>query len=549
MQNQLTIIIPFLNEGDEVLSTVRSIRENGGEHVTVIVINDASDDAYDYEKALTGQRVVYIKNQDRLGVAASRDKGVNIAATPYFLLLDAHMRFYDDNWLKIITQTLEENDRRLLCCQTKNLRKKGEQIYEEEGWPAYGAFLLFQGTDYLPGIKWNPYEADVQADREAVPCVLGAAYAASKRYWQYLRGLEGLMHYGSDEAYISLKVWLEGGRCELLKQVTIGHVYRDEPPYTIQTNKCIYNQLLIATLLFPTSLRCQAFASAEAADYTLFQEACMLLQDRKMQIEELRKYYANILTEKFSSFLLMNNRLMPAKKREIEAEKDRLPQIVQYGLKYSATIPDPGLYKGKAGWMLFFCLYARYSEQDEYDKKASELWNELCHSIHGQLPVCFDTGICGIGWCIVYLQENGAIEDDIESLVHIIDKKVMERDPLRIDDWSLKSGLSGILCYVLCRLGSTARQGKTTFFDPRYFSDLETAARRLLGSCDDPVCRSLANQYLAYFTDPFWELLPPKLTDFMEYPETLSQNERYWKPDLTDGCLGYGLMLMEYLDK
>lgn len=43
-----------------------------------------------------------------------------------------------------------------------------------------------------------------------IACVWGAVYAVSKRCWQYLKGLSGLRRYGSDEVYVSMKVWLEG---------------------------------------------------------------------------------------------------------------------------------------------------------------------------------------------------------------------------------------------------------------------------------------------------------------------------------------------------
>ena len=63
-----------------------------------------------------------------------------------------------------------------------------------------------------------------------IACILGACYAASKRYWNSIRGLEGLMHYGSEETYLSLKAWMEGGGCYLLPHITFGHIYRPAPP-------------------------------------------------------------------------------------------------------------------------------------------------------------------------------------------------------------------------------------------------------------------------------------------------------------------------------
>lgn len=38
----LTVIIPFLNEGGEVVMTVKSVRETAGDMVDVITINDCS---------------------------------------------------------------------------------------------------------------------------------------------------------------------------------------------------------------------------------------------------------------------------------------------------------------------------------------------------------------------------------------------------------------------------------------------------------------------------------------------------------------------------
>ncbi|MDR3340889.1 MAG: glycosyltransferase, partial [Candidatus Symbiothrix sp.] len=48
MESKLTIIIPFLNEQYEVENTLQSIREHSSDTITIILINDASDDGFDY---------------------------------------------------------------------------------------------------------------------------------------------------------------------------------------------------------------------------------------------------------------------------------------------------------------------------------------------------------------------------------------------------------------------------------------------------------------------------------------------------------------------
>ncbi|MEG1545065.1 MAG: glycosyltransferase, partial [Tannerellaceae bacterium] len=263
---KLTLIIPFLNEGAEVMRTVASAREYAGQDIDILVINDRSDDGYPYYEALQPYHVYYVYNEERKGVAASRDLGVRLCQTPYFLLLDAHMRFYDDRWFSRIVSLLENDDRCLLCSQTRVLwRDDHGEVHEhpaDESLTTYGAYIPFLKENYLPDVEWNFTERCVGEATEPIAVVLGAGYAGSKRYWTYLRGLEGLRDFGSDEALISLKVWLEGGRCLLLKDIAIGHIYRKEAPYLILQEKTIYNNLYIANLLFPPTLRSWSHAVA-----------------------------------------------------------------------------------------------------------------------------------------------------------------------------------------------------------------------------------------------------------------------------------------------
>jgi len=68
--NKLSVCMSFLNEGEEVGNTVRSIRETAGDSVDIIAVNDASTDSYDYEADLKGLNVHYFVNKRRIGSAA-----------------------------------------------------------------------------------------------------------------------------------------------------------------------------------------------------------------------------------------------------------------------------------------------------------------------------------------------------------------------------------------------------------------------------------------------------------------------------------------------
>ena len=57
--NELTVIIPFLNEGEEIYNTVKNLRETAGDEINIILINDASEDKYDYESIITCDLIGY----------------------------------------------------------------------------------------------------------------------------------------------------------------------------------------------------------------------------------------------------------------------------------------------------------------------------------------------------------------------------------------------------------------------------------------------------------------------------------------------------------
>lgn len=300
----LTVIISFLNEGEEVRRTVSSVFETSNGSVDVIVINDGSNGLYDYEKMLCAYpEVKYLKNDERLGTPVCRDMGVRLSTTPYFMLIDAHMRFYDNNWAERIVSYLKEDDRRLLCCQTRALVKDecGDVVQYPGRRTSYGAYINFEDDDKLLSPKWI-YD-DRKCSKEAVedvPCILGATYSASKRYWTYLRGYEGLRLYGYEEPYVSIKAWLEGGRCQLIKDIEIGHIYRTKFPYRVDRHEMMYNRMWIAAVLLPDDLRDRVYDMGLRQDEPTYCKVMEMLDQEADRIDELKDYYRKISVRDFS---------------------------------------------------------------------------------------------------------------------------------------------------------------------------------------------------------------------------------------------------------
>lgn len=545
---KLTVVIPFLNEGEEVINTVRSARKTGGDNFDIIIVNDCSDNDYNYEEELKPYNVNYIYNTYRIGAAASKEKGVFLTKTPFFLLLDAHMRFYDSNWPNIIVQYLEKDDNQLLCCQTKVLRKKDGVVFESETKDTYGAFLSFKHDGYMPGIHWASYQSDILSSGQ-IASVLGAGYAASRRYWNYIRGLQGLLHYGSEEAYLSIKSWLFGGGCRLLSEVKIGHIYKQTFNYKVYIDQMKFNNLFIAETLFPISLRCLSKSIAYKQDKTLYLRTDQWLKSTSKRTKELREYYSSIPKKNFEFILSIND--LPSKEElnELKENSKKLLDFLVF-IDENASNQDIGLMNGIAGQIVVYCLYAELFDDKKWENKASKLFNAICDSIKTELPVSFGKGLCGIGWAILYLQSHSLLEDPMEEELQLIDQLIMERSPLRMKDLSLISGLGGVLCYVTARLGSLEKEGKISlFFNESYLSELEIASRSLLNTTDDYRCCNFAMQLLEYINKKEKrEIIPLEFDEILELPKFLPQQNKYWEIGLL-GVTGYAVRILSDFKK
>lgn len=248
----LTVIIPFRNEKEEIFRTVEGLRENCRANFNIICLNDCSDDGYDYSR-LAGLVERYLVNHRCLGVAGCRNLGAKLAKTPYLLFLDAHMRFYTDVTQPIVSY-LKKHPRVLACLQTRVWRK-AESIKEDPERCNKKACRIHFTPERCWEAEWVEQTADDACRKEIeTPCVMGAAYGIGCGYYHYLHGLNGLSGWGYDEQLLSTKVWLEGGRCVLLKELEIGHVYRMSFPYAVSRNNHLRNKLILTMLFTPELL-------------------------------------------------------------------------------------------------------------------------------------------------------------------------------------------------------------------------------------------------------------------------------------------------------
>lgn len=544
-KKQLTIIIPFLNEKEEVANTVKSIRKySTNNHVDIILINDASDDGFDYEEVSKKYGTQYILNKNRIGVAASRDLGVMRSNTPFVMLLDAHMRFYNDLWVDRIINELNSDPKTLLCCQTRGLAILENEVIENIERPiSFGASIDIYDERHFFEHHWllSQKEKDIDLDTICIPCVLGAAYACTKKYWLYLKGLEGLMYYGNDESYISIKVWLEGGRCKLLKDIIVGHIYRDFPPYKIENAPRLYNRLLIAELLLPEYQRSRIFSLSKYFYTNIFKKSIIIFYQRRFEIYLLKEYYKKIFKYEFSYYEKLNNHLNIFTR--LSNEKDLLLRnIVNYIVLNNCHLQGIGLKNGKLGIVILLFHYAEYSKNEVYNQLAELILDDVLENINLSLSTNLYDGLSGIGWGIEYLYQNHFIDGDTNEMLEIIDTKIMEIDLERIDNMNLDNGLGGIISYVLARLYTIEIEKKTNPFKQKYLHKLHDKAKFVLNHNKDCDCMEVFVRYLLFY-ESVSSIQQPVVYDitYLIMPENY-QIEKFVMG--LDGSAGVGLKLI-----
>ncbi len=175
---------------------------------------------------------------------------------------------------------------------------------------------------------------------------------------------------------------------------------------------------------------------------------------------------------------------------------DTIRRMVEHLILNSSFTSDLGLFHGKMGIVIFFAHYARWTGNALYEDFADELLAEIYEDIHTDTPINLESGLCGIGWGIEYLVQNGFMEGDTDEILEDIDRRIMERDPRRMTDLSFRTGLGGILFYATARL-TASRESDGQPFDSLYLNDLKEAAQRATFTEQDEIPSCLFENFLS----------------------------------------------------
>jgi len=291
---KITIVMPFLNEEEEPLQTLKSIRNTAPDDLyEVIAIDDGSIAPPDLQ-GFPG--VKYVKNTKRLGVDGSRQLGVNLAETPFIFIIDAHMRFKNDKWMERLLECMEREPYTAWCTTCVALGYGTMDMDPNKG-KYYGANMLFIDPNAKKGRpareilepKWASKKNNVEYD---IPCILGANYGFSKQWFNYIKGLYGLKMWGTSEPFLSIKTWLAGGKCKIRTDIEIGHKFRKNAPYRTGVSDLVYNKIFLCKTILPKELG-ETLIECMPKDIN-YKKAIKSINGQFEAIESYRKYYNGI---------------------------------------------------------------------------------------------------------------------------------------------------------------------------------------------------------------------------------------------------------------
>ena len=534
---KITIIIPYLNEGKELINTVANIRSICGSHVEIMVINDHSYDCIDYASSLAKYDVIYLYNKERCGVAASRDMGVSLMMTPYFLLLDGHMRLYNYNDIESIIKFLDNDDRCILCGQSIPLDDQdGNLVLREEYSKGYGAFSPMRKGRLLPDIEWCQEEHNSMTKIEEIPAILGAAYAGSKRYWTYLRGLEGLMSYGLDENLLSFKVWLEGGRCLLIKDFITGHLYRKKSPYFTLTADKVFNSLYLCTLFYGTRELNRTHAYALATDFEAHRAANKIYQSKTHLINEIKAYCMSISTRDIQYVRSLHTVELGRTIQLMEIEMgNSIFQSKDY-IKFLINRTNHISLLDGLGAIILFIISNKNLLQEKVllSNALSKYYNLINIELQKETPsLAFFEGLSGIGWLLLQYPINND-----GNLINRIQDNIDRRITSLYSDNNMEfgHGIGGVLCFAITCLSSNSYLN-----NPDYWIKLYQISQNVVTTPNyDEETYFFAMQYLSLINNTTDEPgYMPTITDWLTLPD------RFYKSgsiSLKDGELGYELL-------
>lgn len=227
-----SIIIVFHNEArSALLRTVVGILTRSPLHLVkeIILVDDTSDNKEDGLFLADMPLVKLFRNEERQGVAKSRDRGATEARGEVLTFMDSHCEV-TDGWLPPLLAAIKQSSVRAVSPVLDVIDTQTFE-YKPTLSPQRGGF------DWSLHFRWEDIPIAL-SKREATedyktPVMAGSVVAIRKDWFTKLGSYDPLLNiWGGDNFDLSFKVWLCGGDLKMIPCSRVGHVDRERHTYT-----------------------------------------------------------------------------------------------------------------------------------------------------------------------------------------------------------------------------------------------------------------------------------------------------------------------------
>lgn len=98
-ESLVSVIIPYYNKKDTIVRSVNSVLAQTYGHWELIIVDDCGDEKLDIAQVPNNNRISILYNDNNLGAAQTRQRGLDIAKGDFIAFLDAD-DWWDENFLK-----------------------------------------------------------------------------------------------------------------------------------------------------------------------------------------------------------------------------------------------------------------------------------------------------------------------------------------------------------------------------------------------------------------------------------------------------------------
>jgi len=231
-----SVIICFFNEDfytlmRSVYSVVRRSPRNLIKEI--ILINDHSDDDSIIESVQSELNVAtelsavrLLTPPQRLGLIRARIFGARKASGDVLVFLDSHVEA-NVQWLEPLMSRIEES--------RTNVVTPIIDIINPDSFTYGPSPLVRGGFNWGLNFKWEslPHRVEVFDKPILSPTMAGGLFAMDRKYFEELGEYDsGLDIWGGENLEISFRIWMCGGRLDIIPCSRVGHVFRKRRPYT-----------------------------------------------------------------------------------------------------------------------------------------------------------------------------------------------------------------------------------------------------------------------------------------------------------------------------